>query len=76
MRILYLLLASITLIVGYVVGTIFGYRTAVVDYVENDAETIEEVADTMYGGSDDEDAEETIEQLVGEMNENDATAFQ
>lgn len=33
---------------GYVFGTVYGYRAAVRDYVENGATTIEKVADTMY----------------------------
>ena len=33
---------------GYILGTIGAYRAAVVDYVENDAETIEKVAHSMY----------------------------
>jgi len=36
-------------IVGYAFGLLFGYRAAVVDYVENDAQTIESMADSMYG---------------------------
>jgi len=44
----YILLASVTFVVGYVLGILFGYRSAVVDYVENDAATIQEMADSMY----------------------------
>ena len=33
---------------GYILGTIGAYRAAVVDYVENDAQTLEKVAHSMY----------------------------
>lgn len=38
--------------IGYVAGTVFGYRAAVVDYVENDAATIERMANSMYETAD------------------------
>jgi len=34
--------------VSYLVGLLFGYRAAVVDYVENDARTIQSMAQTIY----------------------------
>jgi hypothetical protein len=34
--------------IGYLVGLVVGYRSAVVDYVENDARTIRSVAQKMY----------------------------
>jgi len=43
-----LLAAGVLLIAGYIAGAFFGYRAAVADYVENDAENIESVADDMY----------------------------
>lgn len=43
-----LLATGIVLLIGYSFGAIFGYRAAVVDYVENDADNIEDVADQIY----------------------------
>lgn len=43
-----LIATGIVLLIGYTLGTIFGYRAAVVDYVENDAEQIESIASEMY----------------------------
>lgn len=43
-----LLATGIVLTIGYVAGVFFGYRAAVVDYVENDAEKIETMADDIY----------------------------
>lgn len=34
--------------IGYLVGLVVGYRSAVVDYVENNAQTIRSVAQKMY----------------------------
>jgi len=43
-----LVLGTVAAGAGYLGGMIFGYRAAVVDYVENDAETIQSMARTMY----------------------------
>ena len=43
-----LVAAGIVFGLGYIVGVIFGFRAAVVDYVEDDAEKIEQVADDIY----------------------------
>ena len=43
-----LLAAAFLLIIGYVTGVFFGYKAAVVDYIENDANTIESMAEDLY----------------------------
>lgn len=43
-----LVATAVLLFVGYVAGAFFGYRSAVIDYVENDANKIESMADDMY----------------------------
>jgi hypothetical protein len=43
-----LLAAGVVFVAGYVVGVKFGFRAAVVDYVEGDAEKIEQVAKEIY----------------------------
>ncbi len=62
----YLLLATITFIVGYVAGVLFGYRSAVVDYVENDARTIRSMAETMYDSVEKESLPEAVREAVEE----------
>jgi hypothetical protein len=57
----YLLLALFVGIVGYAVGVLSGYRTATVDYVENDARNIRKLAASMYGSSDEEELESVFE---------------
>lgn len=46
-----ILAAALLLIVGYVGGVFFGYRAAVIDYVENDADKIESMAEDIYPSS-------------------------
>lgn len=58
--------------VGYLGGLLFGYRAAVVDYVENDAQTIKSMAQTMYETREmpklvENLSEEEIEQLPDEV---------
>ncbi|EGQ44310.1 MAG: hypothetical protein J07AB43_00760 [Candidatus Nanosalina sp. J07AB43] len=50
--------------IGYVIGTVYGYRAAVVDYVENDANTIERIADTMYDTESFEDLPEALKEQL------------
>jgi hypothetical protein len=42
------IVATALLGVGYAIGTVFGFRAAVTDYVENDAETIKNLAEDLY----------------------------
>ena len=68
-----LVAAGVLLVSGYVAGVFFGYRAAVVDYVENDAQTIESMADNIYpspkeGGSVTLSSEQ-VEQLSDEADE-------
>lgn len=79
----YLLLSAITFIAGYIVGVIFGYRSAVVDYVENDAQTIRSIADSMYDTVEKESLPESVQNaLEGAENhadgesDNDGRGFQ
>lgn len=69
----YLLLSIVTFITGYILGTLFGYRTAVVDYVENDAKTIRAMADTMYDKADDEDVPDVIQEAIDEVEDDEST---
>jgi hypothetical protein len=63
---------------------VFGYRAAVVDYVENDAKTIRSMADTMYESADSfEDLPDEIQEQMREAgmgpeseDENDQRGFQ
>lgn len=64
------LAAGVALAIGYALGVFFGYRAAVVDYVENDAENIETMADSIYSA----DGEPTIPQEVVEKLEEKAEA--
>lgn len=43
-----LIAAAIVFVAGYALGATFGYKAAVVDYVENDAQKLEQAADSMY----------------------------
>lgn len=63
-----LLAAGAVLITGYFVGLLFGYRAAVVDYVENDAKTIRSMADTMYEKTEAEDLPEEVQEAIEEAN--------
>lgn len=62
----YLLLATVTFIVGYVLGALFGYRSAVVDYVENDAQTIRTMADSMYDTVEKESLPQAVQEAMEE----------
>jgi hypothetical protein len=67
MRYFLLLLTSVAGFVGgYVAGSIFGYRAAVADYVENDARTIKQMAETMYDTVDQEELPPGIKQAMSE----------
>jgi uncharacterized protein YpuA (DUF1002 family) len=62
--------------IGYLAGVLFGYRAAVVDYVENDAKTIQSMAETMYDtrklhelvGEDEQDGAEALQNLLEASN--------
>lgn len=61
-----LLAAGIGFVAGYIIGAVFGFRTAVVDYVENDADQIEDVADDIYPNEEDglpPEVAEAVEEL-------------
>lgn len=70
-----LVLGIIVAGVGYVLGALFGYRAAVIDYVENDALKIKSMAETMYdtreleGLTQEEFSEEELENLPEELQE-------
>lgn len=49
---------------GYIAGLIFGYRAAVVDYVENDARTIRKMADTMYDTASADELPDEVKQAL------------
>jgi hypothetical protein len=60
-------------VTGYLIGTIFGFRAAVVDYVENDAGKLESMADDIYsspeeGQASEQNIPEGIEQAIEEAN--------
>jgi len=63
-----LLAAGIVLAVGYVAGVFFGYRAAVADYVENDAENIESMAEDLYP-SPSEGTQSLPQEVVEQMEE-------
>lgn len=77
-----LLLLAAVFVVGYIAGVVFGYRSAVVDYVENDAQTIETMADSMYETVDEESLSKAVGEAVAEAQagdesgESSASAFQ
>jgi hypothetical protein len=60
-----LVASAVLLGVGYVVGAIFGFRAAVTDYVENDAQKIENLADDLYPDSSQEIPKEVRDVLEG-----------
>lgn len=60
-----LLAGAVGVVAGYVIGSVFGYRAAVTDYVENDGETLESMADEQY---DDEQLEQFL-QAFGEADD-------
>lgn len=69
-----LVATGIVFAIGYIVGVIFGFRSAVVDYVENDAESIESVAEDLYpspeeGQADGENIPSIVEEAIRESNE-------
>jgi len=71
----YILLASVTFVVGYVLGILFGYRSAVVDYVENDAATIQEMADSMYDNvSNMNEIPDELQDVINEAENTDSEA--
>lgn len=80
----YKILAVGTFVVGYIFGSIYGYRAAVVDYVENDAQTIRQMAETMYETASEEEVPEELQKVMMEANSDDedesdessASAFQ
>jgi len=59
--------------VGYAIGSVFGYRAAVTDYVENDGETLESMADEQY---DDEQLEQFLQAFGDEGDSDDERGFQ
>lgn len=71
----YLIVATATFITGYILGTLFGYRAAVTDYVENDAQTIRSMADSMYDTVEGDELPEAVQNALekaeseGESNE-------
>lgn len=65
-----LLAIGIGIVLGFIFGSLSGFRAAVTDYVENDARKIEQLADSMYGEA--VDAEE-LPEPIREMMEGEAT---
>lgn len=59
-----LVLVGVGSAVGFLVGSVRGYRAAVTDYVENDARTIKSIADTMYDTAEPEDMPQGIQNLM------------
>jgi len=57
--------ATALLGVGYLIGAIFGFRAAVTDYVENDAEAIENLAEDLYPDLNQQIPEEVRDVLEG-----------
>lgn len=53
---------------GYFVGVFFGFRAAVTDYVENNAESIEQAADDMYD-TEGENLPQVVSEAIEEANE-------
>lgn len=76
-----LLAIGIGIVVGFIAGSLSGFRAAVTDYVENDAIKIEQVADTMYGHTvDTDELPESIQTMIQEQEESEdggsSAAFQ
>lgn len=59
-----LVATGIVFAIGYTVGVIFGFRAAVVDYVEEDAEKLESMAEDIYP-SPEEGAQTGEQELPG-----------
>lgn len=70
----YLLLAGATFIVGYIVGVLFGYRSAVVDYVENDAQTITAMADSMYDEVEESEIPDSLKSAIAKADSEESEA--
>lgn len=69
-----LLATGVIFAAGYIVGVIFGFRSAVVDYVENDAGTIEAVAKDLYpspeeGAATEDEVPDEVRAMAAEVNE-------
>jgi hypothetical protein len=64
-----LVAAGIGIVIGYVAGVFFGYRAAVTDYVENDAENIETMADELYPSPSEEARQVSPEVLMERVEE-------
>ena len=63
-----LIATGIVFAAGYVIGVTFGFRAAVADYIENDAELIENVASDIYP-SPQEGASQQLPEAVAEAME-------
>lgn len=61
------LLAGIGAAVVGGAGVLVGYRMAVRDYVENEAETIRTMADQMYEGYDKQETDELMESIMEQI---------
>lgn len=63
-----LAVAGIAAVGGYALGALSGYRAAVRDYVENNGQTLERMADSMYSQKN-EAAPKNMQELITELEE-------
>jgi len=63
---------------GYAAGSIFGFRAAVVDYVEDDAEKLDKMAADIYPSEEEgaATAQTIIEDAIEEVDEAEGKGFQ
>jgi len=74
-----LAVAGVAIVSGYVVGALSGYRAAVRDYVENDGEQLDRMANSIYSQQDEtapSNMAELVEQVEQESEEDGGHAFQ
>jgi hypothetical protein len=64
-----LLAAAFCFVAGYTVGATFGFKAAVVDYIENDAQKLDEMADSVYADRYDESNDGFSEELQQKLEE-------
>lgn len=74
-----LAVAGVAIVGGYVVGALSGYRAAVRDYVENDGEQLDKMANSMYSQQNEAapaNMAELVEQVEQDADGDGSHAFQ
>lgn len=71
-----LVATGIVFSIGYILGVVFGFRAAVVDYVEEDADRIESLADDIYPSQEASAIQDALEEENTKRANDDPTGFQ